>query len=583
MEAVLLISFLSVAALSCDSGPTGDLSPWGTLPSPNLPSWIDSTGINQWDTDARQNVVPYTGKVRKYNFDIRREYAAPDGVNKSVILINDQYPGPLIEADWGDTITVTVTNNIDVGTEEGVTLHWHGLTQKNTPWMDGVPGVSQCPIVPGGSFTYTFQADQFGSSWYHSHYSAQYNDGLFGPIVIHGPVQSGYDYDFDLGPVMISEYTHTSYYESLKLLFDSPPEFPNVDNNLINGKGALDCQSNCDEGAGLAKFNFTSGKTHRLRLINTGMTANQKFSIDGHELTVIANDFVPVQPYKTNVVTLGVGQRTDVIVEGTGEPSGVYWMRSDIDMDCLNMTSTIPNATAIIYYEEADLSAIPTTAAASWSSNACSNDPLESTVPYYPQTPPATPAITQELQIALMPNASGAFLMYVNNVSTRVNYDNSILLDAKAGISSSSLDPELNIYDFGSNSSVRMVVYNTWGQQHPMHLHGHNFWVLAEGKGTWDGTVTNPSNPQRRDTQLMRPGSTDTPSYIVLEWEMNNPGVWPMHCHMSTHVSGGLVINILEQPSSISHMNIPKTISQTCKDWAYFAGHDYVDQIDSGV
>jgi hypothetical protein len=47
--------------------------------------------------------------------------------------------------------------------------------------------------------------------------------------------------------------------------------------------------------------------------------------------------------HKTNVVTLGVGQRTDVIVEATGEPSGVYWMRSDIDMDCLNMTSTIPN------------------------------------------------------------------------------------------------------------------------------------------------------------------------------------------------------------------------------------------------
>lgn len=43
----------------------------------------------------------------------------------------------------------------------------------------------------------------------------------------------------------------------------------------------------------------------------------------------------------------------------------------------------------------------------------------------------------------------------------------------------------------------------------------------------------------------MMPGSTDTPSYIVLEWEMNNPGVWPMHCHMSTHVSGGLIINIL--------------------------------------
>lgn len=63
-------------------------------------------------------------------------------------------------------------------------IHWHDLDQKNTAWMDGVVGVSQCAIPPGGSFTYEFQVvDQGGTYWYHSHMSVQYTDGLFGPIV----------------------------------------------------------------------------------------------------------------------------------------------------------------------------------------------------------------------------------------------------------------------------------------------------------------------------------------------------------------------------------------------------------------
>ena len=54
------------------------------------------------------------------------------------------------------------------------------LLQRNTPWYDGVPSVQQCPIAPGKSLRYQFKADLFGTSWYHSHYSAQYAGGAFG-------------------------------------------------------------------------------------------------------------------------------------------------------------------------------------------------------------------------------------------------------------------------------------------------------------------------------------------------------------------------------------------------------------------
>lgn len=102
-----------------------------------------------------------------------------------MLLVNGQFPGPTLEANWGDIFSVTVKNRI-TGPTEGTSLHWHGLLQRNTSWYDGVPSVGQCPIAPGSDFTYTFRAGLYGTSWYHSHYSAQYADGLFGPMIIHG-------------------------------------------------------------------------------------------------------------------------------------------------------------------------------------------------------------------------------------------------------------------------------------------------------------------------------------------------------------------------------------------------------------
>ncbi|GKZ26428.1 hypothetical protein AbraIFM66951_004932 [Aspergillus brasiliensis] len=538
-----------------------------------------------WSTVSPAGSPPDTGVTRYYNFTVSREITAPDGYNKSGLLINGQFPGPMIEANWGDMIEVTVQNEI-YSVDEGLTLHWHGLTQKKTPWEDGVPGVTQCPIVPGSSFTYRFQADQYGTSWYHTHYSAQYTDGAYGPLIIHGPVQPGASYDLDIGPIMISDYGRDSYFTILEEILSIPPQFPNVDNNLINGHGVVNCSSadQCSTGAGYARFNFTSGKKHRLRLLNTGSNANQKFSIDGHNLTVIANDFVPLQPYTTDVVTLGVGQRADVIVEATGSPTDAYWMRASIDIECLNATASYQTVKAAIYYEGADTTVAPTSnSTVTWESNNCRNDPLDTTVPYYPQTPPSTPELTETLEITLGQNASGNTLFFVNNSTFRANYNTPLLLLGRHGNFSYPYSPQFNLHNTGANSSVRLIIYNLFAMHHPMHLHGHNFWVLADGRGEWDGVITNPSNPQRRDTQILQPGTPEDPAYIVLEWKADNPGVWPLHCHMSYHVSAGLLVNIVERPDEIQQLSIPSRLAKTCRDWAYFSGHEFVDEIDSGV
>jgi hypothetical protein len=126
-------------------------------------------------------VVAGTPQTREYVFNITRATGAPDGVPKQMILVNGQSPGPLIEANTGDRVRVTVHNQM---AGDSTSIHWHGIDQRESVWMDGVHGVTQCAIPPGESFTYEFElADQRGTFWYHAHVTVQYTDGLYGPLV----------------------------------------------------------------------------------------------------------------------------------------------------------------------------------------------------------------------------------------------------------------------------------------------------------------------------------------------------------------------------------------------------------------
>jgi hypothetical protein len=61
------------------------------------------------------------------------------GVNRSMLAINGQFPGPVIRANEGDRIIVNVTNELS----EPTTMHWHGLYQNGTNWMDGSTSITQ--------------------------------------------------------------------------------------------------------------------------------------------------------------------------------------------------------------------------------------------------------------------------------------------------------------------------------------------------------------------------------------------------------------------------------------------------------
>ncbi|CAM1506247.1 Fc.00g058880.m01.CDS01 [Cosmosporella sp. VM-42] len=559
----------------------------GTLLAPILPMFLtDNPTPNgyPWSTlNSETNYYkecPHTGVIRPYDFTISRGFIAPDGYEVDVLLINGGFPGPTIEANWGDIIQVTVHNELDEP-EEGVALHWHGFLQTDKPWEDGVPAVTQCPIPPGKSFTYQFQAELYGTSWYHSHYSAQSGGGLIGPMVIYGPCETN-DYDVDLGPIMLTDWYHKEYYDLVQETMKPNSTGPVLsDNNLINGKMNFDCSglpkdddTPCNSNAGLSKFKFKRGKTHRLRLINSGAEALQRFSIDGHKMKVIANDFVQIEPYETDVVTLGVGQRTDVLVEANGELDA-YWMRSNISTIC--SLSTQHNATAVIYYDDADDTKPPKSVP--WDipePGTCVNDDLELTVPLMKLELPE-PDLEMELEVKFYTNDSGVSLWSLGGTTFRGNYNSPTLLLANLG--NHSFEEQWNVHNTGDAKSVRVTINNDSPVGHPMHLHGFNMYILHEGEGAWDGTIVNPHNPQRRDVFQIRPQG-----HVVMQFDAaENPGMWPFHCHIAWHVSAGFFVQFLTVPDEVEKMRIPNIVAETCRQWGTWTDTNIPGQIDSGL
>ncbi|KAI2632784.1 multicopper oxidase [Xylaria nigripes] len=593
-----LVATLSPAA-------QGGTSLWGSFHAPELPKWISSDfkdfmipwGDRTSDGSDPYTTAPLTQVTRKYDFTISRGVIAPDGFEKSVILVNGQFPGPLIEANWGDNIEVTVHNHID-NLPEGTAIHWHGFLQTGTPWEDGTPGVSQCPIAPGKSLTYNFRAELYGTSWYHSHYSAQYSGGLFGPIVVYGPMN--FDYDVDLGPIMVNDWWHEDYYTTVKKVLS--PGFDGrvySDNNLINGRMNFDCGAvesaepsmfgaghgalhqasppkprKCTNNAGVSKFEFQSGKTHRLRFINTGSEGVQRISIDNHTMTVIANDYVEIQPYDTTVVTLGIGQRVDVVVNGDGDSDSAYWLRSTLTTCSF---AKQPIALAAIYYEDADSDSVPTSTP--WDvpdPGTCANDDLALTQPYY-SIKLSEPSWTQNMDIGMFRNDSGNLLWTFGGASARVDYNNPAIFQVQDG--DFDLAPHNNAINFGTNSSIRLIINNPTPAPHPMHAHGLNMFVLSQGPGSYNAQpFVRPLNPMRRDVQMVQPFG-----HIVVQMEVENPGIWPFHCHIAWHASAGFFSQMIFQPEELAKLDMPDSFDKTCRDWEAFTEKVALGQIDSGL
>ncbi|RHZ77763.1 hypothetical protein Glove_173g15 [Diversispora epigaea] len=330
------------------------------------------------ELEPRHNPVPYifdplpklidsSPTTRYYYFELRKTNLSPDGFERPVWTVNGQYPGPLIQANKGDRLVIKVINSLG----EAATIHWHGIFQRKTNWYDGVPGQTQCPIPDGISFTYNFTLDQSGTYWYHSHFLAQYVDGVIGPLIVHDPKDDPYyNQCQDEYVVTIGDWYHdpTSVLLPLRMAPGYRGLNPVPDSILISGQGQYNCSSpaagsNCNPNVTAATYNVQTGKKYRFRIINTSAYAFFFFSIDNHSLKIVEVEGTPVKDVDdatVNVLPIHAAQRYSVILTAD-QPIANYFIRCVIPDPCvprpnntINFNSSLTNATGILHYDGAD-------------------------------------------------------------------------------------------------------------------------------------------------------------------------------------------------------------------------------------
>ncbi|KAE8330214.1 Cupredoxin [Aspergillus sergii] len=523
----------------------------------NRACWSDGYDISTNYYDE----APDTGVVREYWFNIENTTAAPDGVELPVQLINGSFPGPTIIADWGDTVVVHVTNALQTN---GTGLHFHGIRQNWTDQMDGVPSITQCPIAPGDSNTYRWRATQYGTGWYHSHFFVQAWDGVFGGIVVNGPATA--NYDVDLGHLFLNDWYHKTADELvLEASTGGPPTAPN---GLINGTNTYGTLGSRFETT------FAAGTRYRIRLVNAAADNHFRFMIDNHTMEVIATDFVPIHPYNTTQLSIGMGQRYDIIVTAKELDSGDFWLRA-IPQEACSETDAVDNIKGIIRYNSSS-TAEPTTSAYSYT-DSCSDEASSDLVPYLAINASENYVYSTSEDVAVQVTEN-ALLWTMNKTSFRTQWDYPTLMQV-AENNHTWTAKERIIHLPYRDEWVYMVIHSPFAQDHPMHLHGHDFWVLGSGYGEFDsslaGSLTLVNSP-RRDVAMM-PAS----GYLVIAIKTNNPGAWLMHCHIAWHTSEGFAVQLLERASEISVDQ--DALNRTCTNWKSYVAAQSVVQHDSGV
>ena len=257
----------------------------------------------------------------------------PDNrLTRTIWGYNGQLPGPTIRAKEGDNVVVRVKNNL----KQPTSVHWHGMHQKGTWFMDGVEQVSQPRIGTGECFEYRFRAEPAGTHWYHSHTGVQYSEGLFGALIVDArddPYLDQYQQEF---VVMINDWFHEPADKILNTLktvgypdSGGGPDIGDVpfETALVNGKGrGLDASAK----GPVEIFQVNEGvQTVRLRLINASSTYAFEFVVDDHAMELIAADgsptFLTTGAGRARRLVLHIGERYDVLVDVPARKSN-YWL-----------------------------------------------------------------------------------------------------------------------------------------------------------------------------------------------------------------------------------------------------------------
>lgn len=419
-----------------------------------------------------------------------------DGVPTKLLTFNYMLPGPIISVCEGDTIVVHATNYLS----EGTTIHHHGFSMWATPFMDGVPFVSQYPINPFTTFVYNFLADRSGTLWYHSHFGSQRGFGLFGALIVRvpdelNPMKKCYDIDSNRHVIVLCDW---------RINFNAT-----VTNILINGRGHD--QKREYNPPIYSKFTVYQNKKYRFRMVFAGTAScSLEVSIQNHTLEVISVDGNDVEKIEVSSIVILPAQRFDFIVKAKQKIDN-YWIKVRGLTSCANMTNG-----AILHYEnapdsipEAELSYDEIPEGRQLNTLDAVNLDNPDQIPVYTleslirKFPPSVKNCKIYLTIDFVIN-NGTFAARINKISGTISDQVSIIhanskdyLQDDFFCNSTSLKNDgidcgssfcqcIHKVDLPYDTYCEIFLVNEMTIQHPFHFHGFTFRVLGAGKLTTD-------------------------------------------------------------------------------------------------
>ncbi|OAL67389.1 multicopper oxidase [Trichophyton rubrum] len=551
----------------------------------SVPRWKDTLPGPSFSPPPN---VDSNSRVIECKYPSMKGWAADNGSKTGWLKWVGNGPAPApgafnITTDYENIFPEGVTRKYNLVVDEG-TVNLDGVTANHAMLFNGqYPGpwirVTQCPIAPEDTFTYSFRATQYGSTWYHSHYSLQYSDGLVGPLTIHGP--SSAEYDASIDPLLLGDHLHRSAFQDYyKVQTRIPPE---MDSQLLNGIGNYNNDTTRKPYSTLVK----AGKKYLMRLINTSTDTTFVFSIDKHNFTVIGADLVPLEPYDTSHILIGID-----VKDGDS-----FWIRMVPAGDgCSRFRKDhVPDERMGALYYGKKTNVLPKSEGGGYDIS-CRDEPYERLKPIQKWTVPdpllAPDLMTKTQKIGIdIWNPPGRPADAPKIANWGVGPQPMWLNYSKPIVKNMDIEdwPETwTVYPANDYTHEQWVYLVVTGQEkqaelartqapnaHPLHFHGHDFALLQQSYEPFNSKNLNLKldNPPRRDVVLL-----PSNGFVVIAFKADNPGSWLMHCHIAWHASAGLALQILEDKNDVvkylkSHPEDVKEMRRVCDNWDKWYGN----------
>lgn len=405
---------------------------------------------------------------------------------ESTVFALSQPDGTLgIRTSKGQPFDVRLNNKLAVPTS----VHWHGLILPNN--QDGVAFITQYPLYPDQSYTYRFPLVQSGTFWMHSHVGLQEQKLLSAPLIISDPDDKKIadqevillltDFSFKPPSMILEELRCKNKSNKNTKMSSADIVEVEYDAFLTNYRTLADPEIVVVNPNKKIRLRIINGASATNFFINLGDLIGEAIAVDGNRIKLL----------KGSKFELAVAQRLDIVItiptHGTYFPILAQGEGTDKQTGLILATQQAKN--------------IQVSAIAPEKAGAFSNDQEK-------KLRALNPLPVKEVGKQLFVELGGNMMNYVWTINGQAW-------------------PESTPFIIEKGQRVEMIFKNRTHMSHPMHLHGHTFQVTSIDGVPLEGAL--------RDTILVMPNST-----VAVQFDANNPGIWPLHCHILYHMEAGM-------------------------------------------